>query len=604
MNFHFGIIYSFLEHRYCQTFWNNLFFSGTPLLPDPQAPIFYLPNIIFLFIKSVDLGFELSIFIHIFAGGIGMYLLSKSGFKFTKNSSLFCAFIYIASPKLSGFIEAGHFGLITSWAWLPFVFLATILLSQSDKVPLSKTFKKSIFLGVTLAGIFFTHVLIFIIAVIALSFLYIFLKGNIKYLVISGIFCFGLIAIAFLPQLSWQGSSTRNLLLNDPDVYPKWQGFTDFFKAAVSPILFGPKFIWNLDTEKTIGLGLSTCILAFFGFLKLKFKNKILISIVLLAIILISLNNISPIYSLLIKQNWYILLRVSTRFWFLVVFIFIYLTGLGFDYLIKRRNTKIFIYIIAFIAILELLLTSWTRILKPIPVDSNLAPQEVYDFLSQSDKGFLSQDKDQFRVFCLNRCLSQKKSAIYGLELAEGYGTLQQKNYYDYSEQLSQAFYRNRYTLSIPPFEIFEYESLQPYSPNLAAFNIKYIVSNHLLKDINLIFVRKIDNYLIYKNDINRERSNYPITFYSPNFIQIDTQKYKDTNVVLSEVYNPDWEAFINGTKRTKVEETLDKTRQVDIDTSTKFVNFIYRPMSFKVGLLITTTTLFSIFCFFLVKKR
>ena len=31
--------------------WINLFFSGMPLLPDPQAPLFYLPNIIFLFLR-------------------------------------------------------------------------------------------------------------------------------------------------------------------------------------------------------------------------------------------------------------------------------------------------------------------------------------------------------------------------------------------------------------------------------------------------------------------------------------------------------------------------------------------------------------------------
>src|SRR5579859_4223436 len=92
-------------------FWNNLFFSGTPLLPDPQAPIFYLPNLIFLFFKNIDTGFTISIFLHIFIGGVGMYYLAKKGFNFSKASSVFCAFLYIASPKLSGYIEAGHYGL-------------------------------------------------------------------------------------------------------------------------------------------------------------------------------------------------------------------------------------------------------------------------------------------------------------------------------------------------------------------------------------------------------------------------------------------------------------------------------------------------------------
>src|SRR5258708_6378148 len=220
-------------------FWNNLFFSGTPLLPDPQAPIFYLPNIIFLFLKNIDLGFEVSVFFHIFMSGISMYLLSKFGFRFSKRTSLFCAFIYIASPKLSGYIEAGHFGLITSWTFLPLAFLATILLSRKP------TLNKSIFLALILSFLFYTHILIFAIMTITsfIFYLYKTIKNkkniftNLSYFFISGIFCFGLTAIAFLPQLNWQQETTRSLLLGNPDVYPKWISIKEFMISSLSPIL-------------------------------------------------------------------------------------------------------------------------------------------------------------------------------------------------------------------------------------------------------------------------------------------------------------------------------------------------------------------------------
>ncbi len=555
-------------------FWNNLFFSGTPLLPDPQAPIFYLPNIIFLFLNKIDTGFVVSIFIHILIAGVGMYLLSRNGFNFSKKTSIITALLYIYSPKLSGYIEAGHFGLIASWAWLPFTFLATILLARKP------TFKKLIFLSISLAGLFYTHILIFAIAIFALTALYLYLLGNLKYLALAGLLCFGLIAIAFLPQISWQSDTTRNLLLKSPDVFPKWLTKTEFIKATISPIISGPKFIWDLDTEKTIALGFFASIFALFGFIKLKVKDKYVFEIGLLIPLLISLNNISPFYNFLIQQNWYILLRVSTRFWFIIIFIFIFLAGYGFEKLSKAPKLKFLVNALALMAILELLLTSWTKILKPIIVDSNIVPLSVYQFLSK--------DKSQFRVFCLTRCLSQRQSAIYGLELADGYGTLQQKNYYEISQQLSQAFYRNRYTLSIPPFEIFEYENLQPYPPNLAAFNIKYVISDHLLKDKNLKLVKQIDKYLIYENKINLPRSNYPISYYSPNFIKIDTSTYKDAKIILSEVYNKDWNAYLNGKQKVEIKETPDKTRQISINKNTQFVNFIYEPGSFKAGLAIT----------------
>jgi hypothetical protein len=298
-------------------FWNNLFFSGTPLLPDPQAPFFYLPNVLFLFIKNIDTGFLISVFLHIFASGIGMYYLCKKGFDFSSKTSIFCAFIYISSPKLSGYMEAGHFGLIASWAWLPFVFLFSILLSKKPSL------KIAALLSITLSSLFYTHILIFIITAFAITllFAYLILKKrtnlikHIIYIFISGAVCFGLIAVAFLPQLTWQSQTTRNLLLNSPDVYPKWNSFFEFAKASVSPIIFGSKFIWNLDTEKTIALGFFMSAFSLFGFFKLKRIEKIIITIVLVIIGLISLNNISPIYTLLIRQNWYILLRVSTRFW-------------------------------------------------------------------------------------------------------------------------------------------------------------------------------------------------------------------------------------------------------------------------------------------------
>lgn len=518
-----------------------------------------------------------------------MYYLSNKGFKFSTKVSLFCSFLYISSPKLSGFIEAGHFGLITSWSWIPFAFLSTILLAKKPNI------KKTIILSIFLSLIFYTHILIFGITTISISLLFIYItfsqkntySKNLFYFLFVGIFTFGLVAISFIPQILWQGQTTRNLLLNDPDIYPKWLGLKDFLKASLSPIINGPNFIWNLDTEKIIGVGFFTSILAAIGFIKIKKNQKILITSVLSIIALISLNNISPINNLLIKQNWYVLLRVSTRFWFIIVIISILLAGKGLENLTRNGKYKFIIYIIAFLSISELLLTSWTRITKPITPNANLAPKEVYEFLKN--------DKSKFRVFCLTRCLSQRDSVIYGLELADGYGTLQQLNYYHYSEQLSQSFYRNRYTLSIPPFEIFEYENLQPYSPNLASYNIKYVISNHSLKDKNLKLVKQIDKFQIYENMINLPRSNYPINVYTPNFIQVDTSIQKSKNITLSEVYNKDWSAYLNGEQETTIIETQDKTREVTIKNDTKFVNFAYTPKNFIIGSIITLITIVTI---------
>lgn len=94
--------------------WNNVFLSVMPLLPDPQSPLFYPPNLTFL-ILPIDVTFILLFILHTTIGGIGMLVLSKNlGLKLT--TSLFATILYITTPKLFGYLEAGHVGLATSFA--------------------------------------------------------------------------------------------------------------------------------------------------------------------------------------------------------------------------------------------------------------------------------------------------------------------------------------------------------------------------------------------------------------------------------------------------------------------------------------------------------
>src|SRR3989344_5352069 len=205
--------------------WNNLFFSGTPLITDPQSGLFYLPNVLFL-LFSIDSAFIISIFLHSLLGGIGMYLLSKRGFNFTNLAALFTGISYIFWPKIIGFIEAGHFGLIVSSAWIPFSILSAMKLGQSPSLKWSTLF------AVSLAFIFFNHLIIF--------------------------------AFTLFPQLTWIPTTTRSLLLQHPDVYPKWNSFFDFFLNLIFP---WQQQINQINSEKWIFTGSLIMFLAIIGFL-------------------------------------------------------------------------------------------------------------------------------------------------------------------------------------------------------------------------------------------------------------------------------------------------------------------------------------------------
>src|SRR3989344_69034 len=141
-------------------FWNNLIFAGIPLLPDPQFSLFYPPNFIFLLLPT-NIAFIIYFIFHTFLGGLGVYFMSRKFFNFSNFVSIFSTTIYIFSPRLAGYLEAGHSGLVASFGWLPWVLLAILMLSKKPQ------YLWSVILAISLAGIFFTHTITFLIALVS-----------------------------------------------------------------------------------------------------------------------------------------------------------------------------------------------------------------------------------------------------------------------------------------------------------------------------------------------------------------------------------------------------------------------------------------------------
>jgi len=405
------------------------------------------------------------------------------------------------------------------------------------------------------------------------------LKKSFIYFVLGLLLTFGLTSISLLPQLSWKDQTTRYMLLFERDVYPKWTSKLEFIKSAGIPWTGGTKSLKTIETEKTISLGLFTLILALIGFLKLSKKNKVLVLFAATIISLIALNNASPIYKLLLSQDLYVLTRISTRVWFAVVLITTFLAAYGFDKLQKEKR-KIG-YLLGVLVLAELMFISWSIISKPIASQSKYVSEKIINQIKK--------DTSRFRVFCLNRCIPQKTAAEEGLELTEGYGTLQQINYYNYFTQLSQSYF-NRYSLSLPPFEIYLYEKLQLYAPTLAEFNVKYVISPYELIDKNFLLITKDKKYFLYENTIVKPRAYFLtdnkygknigalIVEYLPNKIVVDTSKHLSDTVVLAEVYNPNWLAYLNGQEEVKIEEYTKVMRLIKIKPDTNFIVFKYEP--------------------------
>lgn len=594
----FWPIFYFIREQFWQyrdlPLWNNLFFSGLPLLPDPQFSLFYPLNWLFL-IFPINFGFISYFIFHIFLGDIAVYLLMKKHFNLSNIVAFFAASLYLFSPRLAGYLEAGHSGLIASWGLLPWVLLSTLILAKKP------TYNWLVLLAISLAGIFFTHTVTFILALTASGTLFTaslikvknWKSGLLSY-GLGVLAAFGLTAVSLFPQMEWIPQTTRSLLINTKDIYPKWSSVKEFLQDIFIPWAGGLDPLWAIDTEQWLALGLIPSLLALWGFWHLKRNAKLFLFIFSLLVILISLNNASPAYKFLLKMDWYALMRVATRVWFISALAIIVLAGIGLDYLLKVNVRKPIIFFIIFLSLAETIFLSWTRILKPTSGTTNYVPLEVYQFLKN--------DRDRFRVFCPERCFSQQEAAKANLELIDGYNTLQQTNYYKHMWQLSGGYW-NYYTLALPPQGDFRINKLQPDASSLGFYNTKYVISSYPLKNKDLIPKKQFGQFTIYKNNLFKTRAyfkNAPsekdeasILKFSPNHIRVDTSRQLSNQVILAEVHSPGWKAYLNGKEKTEVLETPISLRLVNIKPDTNFVDFRYQPKSFMIGKIITLITIF-----------
>lgn len=568
--------------------WNNLILAGTPLLPDPQAPLFYLPNVIFL-ITGIEGAMIASILIHSIGASLAAYFCARVGFNFSKTASLLTGIFYLISPKLTGFLEAGHLGLIYSYPFLPLVLLSTIKLAHPQK-------KWILIFSLSAAAIFFTHLVTFLIVIFFVSLVFLFLKisarnqplKSITYFLIALLATIGLVSISLVSQISWFPQTTRFFLLKDRDVYPKWQSAQEFIGSILFPLQTG---VSSIDSEKWLAVGFFLSVLAFLGWFYLRTNLKVATASLMLVIISVVLNNKSPVYNLLLSQDLYVLARVASRFWIVMIVLLSLLAGFGWDNLVKKYPRGVVVLVA--LALAESVFISWMRLAIPA-VKSRVAPELIYNFLKN--------DREQFRVFCTTRCLSQKQAAKYNLELLDGYNTLIQTNFYKHMWQLTQSYW-NYYSLSVPPVGTYTFEKLQPDAKSLGLYNVKYVISEHALLDKNFVFFAKFGNFSIYKNNLFKPRAYFladqeevigeiPVIKYLPNQIVLDTSKKLTSKAVLADVYAPGWVAYLNGKSQAEVLEKPDALRLVNLRDDTNFVELRYQPKSFKIGLLITVVTL------------
>ena len=327
-------------------YWNSFVFSGYPLAANPQLALFYPLNFLFLVLPT-DIAFGYSYFLHVFLGGLFMYLLVRY-IGLDRVCAFVSAIIFMFSAFLITHIYAGHYSMICAAIWIPLIFLLFEMALR----------QKSMFYGLLTGAILGIqllagHVQMSYLILIALAFYLVFkcfliLRQERDYkkigrpllifalVLIAGI---SLSAIQLIPTYEFSLYSTRAggmsyefatsyslepgllpLLIDNPWAGPSWvSGDMGIF--------------WFWEYASYIGILPLVLILLVIYF---KGSSRYIQFFLLLAIIsgLLALGKYFPPYWLLYKAApGFDMFRVPARFIFLFTFAASILAGFGFNYL-------------------------------------------------------------------------------------------------------------------------------------------------------------------------------------------------------------------------------------------------------------------------------
>lgn len=558
--------------------WNNNMFLGFPIHAEGQGGFFYPPNILFAIFPQW-IAYNYVFLMHIFLGGFFMYLFLRE-IKLKKIPSLLSAFIFI----FSGFFacHAEHMNLFNACIWIPLGFLFIL---KKRYLFLSLIFALQLLTGFPQIAFYSGMILFFwqIFNTKKVKEIFKFFLSPILGILIA--FCQVLPTIELIPR------SIRSKGMNPLDMF-SWGYYPKDILLFFYPYIFGNPVIGtymrndSILYENCAFVGIMTILLVVVGLIKIK-KERFVRFFFILFLAVISFLLVFPvIFKVVSVIPIFNFFRLPQRFLVFVVFAFAVISGYGFQSLRKFR------FLVFFVVSLELVIFS-------------LGYNKVLDtdyFSAPSTEKFLKQDKENSRAVFIDE--GQKASIINYI-----LSTFPEINYFSQREYLNYIPPNMGLIFNIPIMNIYSPLSIVSESEllKLAETKAKYIFSTQNLKDKNLSLTKEIGmsfnfpSIKIYKNNNfishvffidSKTGKTIPLQIGYYNNSKVTIKKSLDSNgiVVLSDFNYRGWRAFVDAVE-TKIETTIVISRAIKVSKNSKKITFIFLPLSFTVGVLV------SVFC-------
>ena len=495
---------SIFEYKHFFPLWNPYYFSGTPFFPFPSTLTSnYILVFLLLIIPTVELALKLNFLLDVILAGIGMYALMRY-LKLEARFAFISAIVYMFNGHLMKAFVWGWAVYLNEYALIPFVILFA-LKAMREKNWFGYS-GYSIITGLLLAlqfhgggGIVLLYT---ILAFVLLLMIHLIGKNFFKRLqkaflvgVITAVFCFGFIAVKYLPVQEYLDISSRD--------FP-WEYVHESRRlplSAAPSVIIEPRF-FGKNIADGDQIGVLAFLFALFAIYKKRESRLVWYLTVIIIVALLLASGSFLMYLLWKYAPGWSSMRYLDRALVLYVFSGAVLAGVGassfFSSLENRFNKKILnsiYFVVVLIIFLELILSYNT-------VGYGSKMHDVKDMIQQNHiMQYISEQPGIFRM-----AVWETKGIDYGTEFITV--PLKLENIYGY-ESLWLPLYLNVYLA---------FANKQP-AKFWGILNVKYITA---MQQINVTGFRYLQKFEESNNMYDRkgiDKIDGPYLFENERFL-------------------------------------------------------------------------------------
>lgn len=609
--------------------WNNMIGAGHPLLANAEAGVFYPLDLPVFLVFPTHIAYNLSLFFHFFLIGVFTYCYCRI-IKIRRLGAFFASIVFMFSAFVISHLDG--LSRVRAMAWMPFLFLAIErYIRQKNKLFI---FIFGFGFGLQLLSGYYSLAVYSAIGCFTYAFMRLFSVKTYRkeiipftgYFLLALILAAGISAIQNLPTLELFSHSIRSFG-NDYEFFSDNSlSFSSLF-TLISPFAFdGAQFNFDIQTRMYIGLFPLLCF--FLSLFLVRNKVKFAMAALLGVFFIIALGANSPFYPFILKvipPMKY--LGRSYRFMFIVTFFMAVLSGMGFARLISikrvfKLRAVIFIFII--VTAVDLVFFACRHLgvfVKTCPDRKNInyKPEAV---------GFLEKNLGDKRIFTISGkdehnidVLGTNANMRFGFPSVSGTMVLPLKWYQQIRENMDSgldlSFFRLasvKYILSDTQlnnpllYQRYEKNNVRVYEvPNplersrlvsSARIARNFQEAINIVKEGNLDLEKEVliegrkqpflpGEYYTKKESVGKVLA----VFENANKLVVDAEILTPCFLVLSDIYYPGWQVYIDGVKSV-IYRANGAFRAVYLKPGDYKVEFFYGPLSFKLGLLITIFTI------------